>query len=320
MPITLAQAQALSQDKLTTYVMDEFRKSPLMDALVWDNTVKPQGGRSLTYVYNRVTTLPTAATRALNAEYTAQEAVTTQQAVNLKVFGGRFQIDRVLAADEQQVIDLVQFQLAQKTQAARALFTDMFINGDSGSDATEFDGLDAAIAGSSTEAVPATAIDLSSAAAVESNWPAFLYELRQLRKKLDGAPTLMLVNADLFAVIQTIADRATQFQVTKTDLGAEVVQWGNALIMDVGDKPGTSTPIIGTSTETETQGETSLYVARVGLDGVHGVSPDGTAMVQTYLPNMAEPGAVKSGEVEMVAAVALKSSRAAGALRRIKVA
>lgn len=42
MPITLADAKQLSQDKLTNYVIDEFRKSPLLDAMVFDNTVKPQ--------------------------------------------------------------------------------------------------------------------------------------------------------------------------------------------------------------------------------------------------------------------------------------
>ncbi len=109
MAITLAQAQALSQSKLTNFVIDEFRKSALIDSLPFDNTVKPQGGKTLAYVYNRVTTLPTAATRALNNEYTAQEAATTQYTANLKVYGGSFEIDRVLAADENQVLDLVQF-------------------------------------------------------------------------------------------------------------------------------------------------------------------------------------------------------------------
>lgn len=42
-------------------------------------------------------------------------------------------------------------------------------------------------------------------------------------------------------------------------------------------------------------------------------------MINTYLPNLTEPGAVKKGEVEMVAAIALKNSRKAGVLRNIKV-
>jgi hypothetical protein len=43
------------------------------------------------------------------------------------------------------------------------------------------------------------------------------------------------------------------------------------------------------------------------------------ALVKTYLPNMNAPGAVKTGEVEMVAAMALKASRSAAVLRKLKV-
>lgn len=44
---TLADAKNLSQNKLTNYVIDEFRKSPLLDSMVFDDTVKPQGGNTI---------------------------------------------------------------------------------------------------------------------------------------------------------------------------------------------------------------------------------------------------------------------------------
>lgn len=314
---TLADAKKLSQDKLTNYVIDEFRKSPLLDAMVFDDCVKPQGGSSLTYVYNRVTTLPTAAGRAINSEYTPQEAKTTQVAVNLKVFGGAFEMDRVLQNDERQVVDLMSFQLQQKLQATRALYSDWFINGDSTTNATSFDGLDKALTGTGTERSLTTAIDLSTAAAIKTNWEAFLYELRQTIKLMDGTPTIMGVNRDLFAVFQTVADFSTQFTQTRNDLGAEIVKYGNTIIMDMGDKPGTSNPIIGTDA---TKGTTDIFLCRIGLDGVHGVTPDGQTAPKIYLPNMKLPGAVKKGEVEMVAATALKATRAAAVLRGIQVA
>lgn len=59
---------------------------------------------------------------------------------------------------------------------------------------------------------------------------------------------------------------------------------------------------------------------RLGLDAVHGVSPDGNKLADVYLPNLKAPGAVKKGEVEMVTAVAIKHSRSAGVLRKIKIA
>lgn len=316
---TLAQAKNLSQDKLTNYVIDEFRKSPLLDAMVFDDTVKPQGGSTMTYVYNRVKTMATAAGRAINAEYKPQQADTEQKTVNLKVFGGSFQIDRVLANYEKQVLDLVKFQLDQKTRAVRTLFQDWFINGDSSSDVTAFDGLAKALKGSSTEVTleDNALLQLDSAANVKANWQSFLYELRQVEKLLDGEPGVIAVNNDLFAVFQSVADLSTQFQQTKSELGTQIVKYGNATIMKLGDKPGTSTPIIPTDA---TKGTTDMYLFRIGLDAVHGVTPEGTKEPKIFLPDMTRPGAVKTGEVEMVAAMALKATRSAAVLHGIQVA
>ncbi|MEA5060671.1 MAG: phage capsid protein [Candidatus Pelethousia sp.] len=313
--ITLAQAKELSQDKLTNYVIDEFRKSALLDSLPFDNTVKPQGGKTLAYVYNRVTTLPTAAGRAINTEYVPQEAATAQVTTNLKVFGGSFQVDRVIAADEKQVVDHIQFQLSQKIQATIALFSDQFINGDSGSDVLQFDGLDKALAGSSTEYTPDAVIDLSSSANIDTNWKVFLDNLRKLRALMDGAPSVYLMNNDMFSVFQSVMDRAGIHLASKENYGDEVYQWGRSLLMALGDKPGTSSPII----PMDTDDTTSIYAARLALDGVHGISPEGGKLVSQYLPNMSTPGAVKTGEVEMVAAMAMKATRSAAVLRDIKL-
>ena len=314
--ITLAQAQQLSDSKLTNFVIDEFRKSALLDMIPFDNCVKPQGGKTLAYVYNRITTLPTAAARALGTEYTPQETATTQQTVNLKVFGGSFQVDRVIAADEQQVVDHIKFQMKQKAKATIALFHDMFVNGDSGVGAgTNFDGLDKALTGSGTEMTPSAAVELDSSANIDSNWKVFLDCLRKMRALMDGAPSVYVMNNDAFAIFQSVMDRAGINLASKENYGDEVVKWGSSLVMALGDKPGTSNPIIETST-----GVTSIYAARLALDGVHGVSPEGSKLVKEYLPDMTLPGAVKTGEVEMVSAMAVKATKSAAVLRNIKIA
>jgi len=314
MSITLANAKELSQDKLTNFVIDEFRKSALLESLVFDNTVKPQGGQSMTYGYNRVTTQPTAAGRAINSEYEPQETVTTRYNVDLKVFGGSFELDRVIIKHETQVVQHVQFQLEQKIKATRALFHDLFINGDADGDPLEFDGLDVAVTGSSTEYTPVAEIDLSSSANIDTNWKVFLDALRRMRAKMDGAPTLYLMNSDMYSVFQSVMDRAGINLLSKENYGDEVSIWGPSMVMSLGDKPGTSNPIIAT-----TGGATSIYAARISLDGVHGVSPEGSALVETYLPKLEDTGAVKLGEVEMVAAMAVKATRSAGVLRDIVI-
>ena len=313
MAVTLAQAQQLSQSKLTNYIIDEFRKSALLDSIPFDNTIKPQG-KTLAYVYNRVTTQPTAAFRAINSEYTPQESATSQVTVNLKVFGGSFQIDRVLAADEEQVVDLVDFQTKQKIKATRALFHDTFINGDSSQNANAFDGIDKAITGSSTEITPGSAIVIDTSAHIDSNWKVFLDALRDLRAAMDGAPTLYLMNSDMYSKFQSVMDRAGINLASKTNYGDEVSQWGPSLVMALGDKPGTSNPIIPISSK-----KTCIYAVRLDLDGVHGVSPSGSPLINTYLPDMHAPGAVKTAEVEMVAAIALKATKSAAVLRNIQI-
>ena len=324
MALTLAQAKALSDSKLTNQIIDEFRKSPLLDALTFDNTVKVQGGKTLAYVYNRITTQPTAGTRAINGEYTSQETVTTQNTVNLKVMGGSYELDRVIANDEKQVVDQIEFQTTQKAKATVAVFNDLFINGNSATTATEFDGIDKAITGSTTERNTSAVIDLSTSANIDSNYKSFLYEIRRLEATMDGKPTHYLMNSDLYAVFQTIADRVPNIHYTKNELGEEVLKYGNALLVEMGDKAGTTNPIIANATKTisstEYTGLTSLYAVRLGLDGVHGVSPDGDTLIKHYYPDFKTAGAVKKGEVEFVGAIAVKATKSVGAIRNIKVA
>ena len=315
MALTLAEIKPLSQDKLTQFVIDEFRKSPLLGLLPFDNTVKPQGGTTLAYVYNRVTTQPTAAARAINSEYTAQETKTTAYTVALKIFGGSFEIDRVLATDENgQVVDNVKFQLAQKIKATEALFNDFFINGDSTQNALAFDGIDKAIKNKSTDVT--CDVDLSDADKVKANWAKLTDAMRRFEAKLMERPTAYLVSREMYGVFQSVADHANGFTASKDEFGREVLKYGNAQIIEMGDKPGTSNPII----PTDANGKTDIYAVCLGMEGVHGVSPTGSGVVNTYLPDMSAPGAVKKGEVEMVAAVAVKATRAAGVLRGIKIA
>ena len=99
MAVTLAQAKLKTQDKLSMAVIDEFRKSSfLLDHMVFDDCVSPAGrGATMTYGYYRVITPSTAGFRAVNEEYSASEAKKQKYTTDLKIFGGSFEIDRVIA-------------------------------------------------------------------------------------------------------------------------------------------------------------------------------------------------------------------------------
>ena len=320
MAVTLEQAKLNVQDDLQAGVIDEFAKSNfIMRNIIFDDCVSPVGGgATLTYSYTRLKTQPTAGFREINKEYSSQEVTKERKSVDLKIFGGKFSIDRVIA-NMGGIADEVALQMSQKIKAASALFNDTVINGDSGTDSKAFDGLEKALTGSSTEYTPAENIDLSTSDMVDKNYKVFLDALDEFLMGLDGTPSMIAGNTKLIAKLRACARRAGMYQVTKDNFGQQIESYGTIPIVDLGTKPGTNDPVVPISSKgDDTQGTTSLYAVRFGLDGFHAVTVAGD-FINTWLPDFKTAGAVKEGEVEAIAAVALKSTKAAGVMRKIKV-
>lgn len=314
MAVTLAQAKLNVTDDLQAGIIDEFAKSSfIMNNIPFADVVSPVGGgATLTYGYTRLITQPQAEFRKLNAEYGTHEVQKQRYTTDLKVFGGAYEIDRVIA-DMGGIVDEVVLQASQKVKAASALFSDTIINGNSSTNAEVFDGLDVAVTGTDTEYKPGTAIDLSTSANVTTNAVAFVDALDEWLGELDGVDAI-LCNSKMAAKFRAIARRMGMYQMTKNDFGQPVEYYGAIPFVDIGAKAGSNDPIIGIS-----GGVTSIYAVRFGLDGFHAISMAGQPPVRTWLPDFSTAGAVKKGEVEMIAGCALKSTKAAGVFRNIKV-
>lgn len=317
MAITLEEAKKNVQDDLQMGVIDEFQKSNwILEHIPFDDAVSPTGcGATPSYSYTRLKTQPTAEFREINKEYTPSEVTKERHTVEIKLFGGAYEIDRVIASMG-GIVSEVELQQAQKIKAAQALFNDTFINGDSGVNTKAFDGLDKALTGSSTEYNKGNTIDLSTSELVTNNFQYFLDMLDEFLGGLDGTPSFIAGNNKLIAKLRACARRASMYSVTKDNWGNQVESYGGIPFIDMKTKPGTNDEVIDIDSSS---GETSLYVARLGMDGLHAVSFAGVAPVQTWLPDFTTAGAVKKGEVEMNAAIALKASKAAGVFRGIKV-
>ena len=258
MAITLAEAQKNVQDDIVSGVIDEFRKNNyILDKLTFDDAVSPTGGgATLTYGYTRLKTQPTAAFRAVNSEYTPSEVSKERHTVDLKVFGGSYQIDRVIS-NMGGLVDEVQLQQSQKIKAAQALFNDTFINGDSAVDSKAFDGLDKALTGSSTEynnGSDKIVIDLSTSEKITANYMTFLDMLDEFLTGLDGTPDFLGVNTKMASKIRACARRASMYQVTKDNWGQQIEMYGNIPIIDLGAKAGSNADIIETDAEAGTTG------------------------------------------------------------------
>ena len=317
MPITLEEAKVGIADKVCQEVIDEFRRSSvLLDRMTFDDAVAlGTGGSTMTYGYIQLQTPSTASFRELNNEYTSNEAKKTKKSVDLKIFGGSAQVDRVLQAAS--AAGEIEFQLKQKTIAARNLFHYAVINGGLTNDVKEFDGLSKLLKGKSTEYTPTT-VDLSTSTALDTNYKSVLDCLDEFLSGLDGKPDLLLGNSKLIAKLKSVARRAGYLTRSEDSFGRSVSGYDGIPFIDLGNYyNGTKT--VPNVTIDETNGTTDLYAVKLDLDGFHGVTLKGGNIINTYLPDLSQPGAVKKVEVEMIAAVALKNTLKAGVMRGIKV-
>lgn len=313
MPITLAEAKVGMVDKVNQAVADTFRRSSLLlDMLQFDNAVAPgTSGSTLTYGYLQLKTPSTAAKRTINSEYVAGEAIKEKKTADLAIIGGKFQIDRVII-DTAGSADELGFQAEQKIKATANLFHNLVINGKKATDG--FDGLSELLKGTENEISSTT--DISTGANMEANGQALLDELDALALSLDGKASAFLMNRDMLTKVRGIARRAGYYERTTDSFGNPVETFNGIPMINLeqffnGSK---SVDVIPT-----TAGKTDIYAVRIAQDGFHGISPTGTKIINSYMPDLTLPGAVKEGEVELVAGVVLKNTRAAAVLRGVTI-
>lgn len=334
MAMTLAEMKVGMSDKVAQQVVDIFlRESEILQMLSFDNCVSPMGGSTLTYSYIQKKLPSVAAFRALNNEYTASQATVEKKTADLKIFGGKFSMDRVLKQAEGPWNNMA-YQMREKILAAISLFHYTLVNGDATTRTSEFDGLDKMLAGTTSEynAGAGSAIDISTMTALKSNADQLYEKIQILIKNTDADALLM--NSAMIAKVQTMARLLGYKTESEEAFGRKVTSMDGVRFMDLGKhytvesttvtgndcvKSGISRNI-GDSNAAVT-GLTDIYAVKFDVnEGFHAASLTGTGVLHQYLPNFNEPGAVKDGEVEMVAATVLKNTAHAGVLRNIKIA
>lgn len=323
--LTLAQAKATMVDPVDQMVIDEFRRgSWLLDNLVFDNAVAPAtGGSTLVYGYTKLLTPSGAQTRKINETYEASQAKRKRENAYLKILGGEFELDRVII-NTSGSIDELSFQMQQKIKATANLFNWLAINGvDSADENTaeeeseEFDGLKVLLSGSDTE-VDAN-IDLSTAEKKDANTQEFLDIVDEWVRSLVEKPNAFLTNSKGVAILKHCARRAGYYSRSEDAFGRTVDNYDNIPIIDLEKYYDAENDVSKDCVAIEEDGTTSIYAVCIGLDKFLGVSPQGDKIISQHTPDLNEPGVIKKGDVEIVCAVALKNSRAAGRLYGIKV-
>ena len=332
MAFTLAEMKVGMTDKVAAKVVDVFlRESEILQLLPFDDTVSPQGGSTLTYSYMQKVLPSTASFRKLNEEYSHSAATMVKKSADLKIFGGEFDIDRVLKQAEGMFNNMA-WQMEEKIRAAVSLFHYTLINGNSTSNDKEFDGLDKMLAGTASEFGAGSSIDLSNITKLKANADEFYEALTRLIR--DTEADALLMNRDTITKVQTVA-RILGYKTESEDaFGKKVTSMDGVRLMDLKNhytvsgsaavanavvKKGLSRTI--GSDSAATSGLTDIYAVKLDInDGFHAATLSGGKAITQYLPDFSQPGVVKKGEVEMVAATVLKNTAHAGVLRNIKIA
>lgn len=327
MAITLQEAKVGMAEKVDQQVVDMFQRSSLLlDRMTFDNAISPgTGGSTLAYGYVQLKTPSTAAVRTINTEYTAGEAKREKKTTNAIIMGGSFQVDRVLQ-NTSGAVDELAFQAEQKIKATANYFHNLVVNGIAASGGAgyvpnTFDGLKKLLSGTSNEIT--SEVSITTAAELTSNYNAFLDELDSFLTVLDGTPSMLLMNSKMLTKLRGAARRAGYYDRTKDDFGRYVETYNGIPLLDAGkyyDGSKTVDVVADTAPSSGAFGTSDIYAVCLGLDGFHGISPTGTGVINSYMPDLTAPGAVKKGEVELVAGVALKNTLKAAVLKGIKTA
>ena len=321
MAITLAEAKVGMADKVDQQIVDMFRRSSLLlDNMVFDNVISPgTGGSTLTYGYIQLKSPSTAAVRTVGGEYTPGEAKKEKKTANAIIMGGAFQMDRVVQNTAGAANEMA-FQAEQKIKATANFFHNLVINGTGDADGEgyvtgTFDGLKKLLSGTANELT--SQVSLKTSDELDANYNAFLDEMDSFLSTLDGTPSMLLMNRAMLVKLRSIARRAGYYERSQDHFGRTVETYAGVPMVDMGQyfDGENITDVVATK-----NGKTAIYAVSLGLDGFHGISPMGDGVIQSYLPDLSAPGAVKTGEVELVAGVVLKNTLKAAVLKDIAIA
>lgn len=318
----LLDIQARVQNNTNNYITERIlRASPLMQLLNWDTS------RDLTKVYTRRQIARVGQLRAVNTDYAPKFAGgETQVTTNLAILGDAYEWDRVLGAvDPAQVEEQVQAM----APGIGNRFADLMINGNRGTNALEFDGLDAiatAIGGNAVQ----TGLDLTVTDASVNNL-AFRKNTAKLIKAVRqmvalGLRPVIIGNTDVQGAVDLAAGILPATRTVSDYFGVTTINTiAGAALVDAGmaNVYGTPTTVNGRQVYPVTQEEvipsdtttgivTDIYVVGMGPGGVSGITLDGfdARSPVRFQTARTDAGAVRRAEVEIVAGIQVLDERA----------
>lgn len=249
------------------------------------------------YAFDQEASLPTNAARGINEDFTANHGVITRQTEALKIYGGQIKVDR--AQLKMYGENAFSRQRRMKVKSLARLITTDLIKGDETDDFREFDGLQARVPFTSSHHVENSA---TSGGAAPS--------LAKLDEAIDacGNATHILMPRALRRRLTTASrDSTLTGYVVRQEQGqGRVIHTYNDLPILIGYEASQSDTILP-FTETPSGGGTaqtaSIYVLRLGEDGVHGIQ---NGDMQVFPPDRVSEGVSITTDVEWLLSFAIE--------------
>lgn len=319
--ITLEEVRKGQLTDLEKGVIDEFVKGDFMfQNIPFASIANPvAGGAGWSVSYVILTEESKTGFRAINGKYEDTFAKKEKKTAEVKVYGGSFSIDRALR-DQGGVENEVAFQMAQLIKAARKGFSYYLIKGAIATNGEQFDGLDTLLKGTSTDMqAHSTGFDLSTFEKVKENALEFAVKLDEWLSLLDEKPHALLGNSKMILKIKAAAKVAGLHTTTQNSYG-DTIDHYNGIPLVVLDKYMAKGETTAKETiEIASDGTTDLYAVRFGEDALHVASPSSGKIIDVLAPDFTIAAEQARGLVELRGVPILKSSKACGVLRKIKV-
>jgi hypothetical protein len=305
MALTLEEAAKLSNDMLLQGVVETIVKdSPVLQRTPFIEIV----GNGLTY--NQENTLPSIDFYDVGDTWTESTPTFNQITANLKIMGGDADVDNFLKSTRSNVQDLEAAVIELKAKALRDKFEEIFIYGDSATNAKEFDGLRKLI---DTESAGDQVISMGGTGATLT-----LAKLDELIDAVKGGkPDMLLMSRRSRRKINALVRAAGGMTETDRDRWGNFVQLWDGVPIGVNDWI-LDTHVLTSGLETATTGGTSstIYAVQFGEGALCGLTSPGQLQAEPVGP--LENKDASRTRVKWYVSLALFSSVKAAALIGVK--
>jgi len=204
-------------------------------------------------------------TRAINDNYVESTGLTKAVSRTLIMMGGTAKIDRYhIATQSGNEVDLMAEEIRKKVQGSARLFDKLFIKGDSGTTATEFDGLQASVTSGQTQAMGSTV----------GGDVLTLTALDELIDAIQGSPSVLIMNKKARRKVNNLMRAANQAtEEIRDGFGRLIPYYGGIPIVAL--EVDHAYDEILDFNEDDFDGDaalcTSIYAAKFGPDGLYGI-------------------------------------------------